>query len=191
MATTTQNKVKKTASKVAKSAASAAKKTGQVIVKNPQTTLYVVLGIAAVYVGYKLYKTVKSATDGITDDPNAGGGNVDDLNNPGGIPIGATISLTAAQILAADILSAVDSAGGLNENEYKVVENALRNKNAYDYQLISAAFGTPRRSPITGEESVWYLFGEKLNLTQWLTIELNLEQKTRLHKAAPLIWPAP
>lgn len=180
-------KVKETANKAVKTTAKAAKSTGNFISKNPKATLYLGLGILGVFVGYKIYKSFTSVTDVFKEDPNAGGGNLENIKNPALKPSGATISMVQAQTIAANILSAVDGLGGLNEKEYMIVENALRNKTEKDFQMISQAFGTPKRSPITGEQSFWF-FGERLNLSQWLTQELDAKQKARLQAAAPLIF---
>lgn len=167
----------------------AAKKAGNYISGNPTTVLYVGLGVLGIYAAYKIVKLFNNVGVGGADDPDAGGGNVDDIQDPVTVPQGATINLATAQILAAEVLNAVDGFGMVEEDEYKAIENVFKGKNAYDYQLISQAFGTPRRSPFTGEESVWWLGGENLNLTQWLSAELDDNQKARLRQAAPLIWP--
>lgn len=163
-----------------------ASKAGSYVKANPLTMVYVGVGIVAIYGIYKIIKAIDNTTGGIGEDEDAGGGN-DDLTNPSGIEPGATINNIQVQVLAADILSAVDGFYGLNESEYMVIENALRSKTPEDFQLISQAFGTPSRSPITGEETFWWM-GEKLNLSQWLTIEMDAEQKTRIREAAPLIF---
>lgn len=188
MAQSTKEKAKETTKKVVKKTKEAANKAGDFVLSNPKTISYILLAGLGIYGLYKIANLFKNAGVGGADDPDAGGGNVD-TTNPNEVPAGATISKGTAQILAAEILSAVDSIGGVNEEEYMIIENALKGRTFKDYQLISEAFGTPRRSPFTGEESVWWLLGENLNLTQWLTVELDDEQKTRLHNAAPLIWP--
>lgn len=182
-----KTKVKKTAANAVKKSTEVAKSTGSYIAKNPKTVLYVGLGALAVYLGYKVVKGVNAVTDIFVEDEKAGGGAISDISNPSKTPIGATINLIQAQTIAANILSVVDGFGGLSEKGYMVVENALRDKTPNDYQLISNAFGTPKRSPITGEQSFWFL-GEKLNLTQWISKELNDDQWIRLKKAAPLLF---
>lgn len=182
-----QQELKKTAKELASKTTKAAKKSAKHLQENPKTALYLGVSILAVALVYQGVKAISNVGDGIADafigDPNAGGGNVDDLiiNQP------PTISETQAQIFASEIISAVDSWGTANEEEYQTIQNVLAGKNAKDYQLISNAFGTPRRNPVTGEEAFAGL-GSQLNLSQWLSIELSTEQKTRLYNVAPLIF---
>lgn len=183
-------KVKETANNAVKTTAKAAKSTGNFISKNPKATLYLGLGILGVFVGYKLLKGFNKVGNTLSDllpDASAGGGKLTDISTPDKVFTGATINLVQAQTLAANILSAMDGIGGLSESEYKIVENALRNKTPKDYQLISDAFGTVPRDPFTGGQT-FSLLGQKLNLTQWLTQELKDNQKIRLQEAAPLIF---
>lgn len=183
----TKSKVKKTASKAVQSTAKAAEKTGSYITKNPKTVLYIGLGVLTIYLGYKVYKGINAVGHVFVDDTKEGGGDVGKVNNPSTVPTGATINSVQAHAIAANILSAVDGLGGLNEKEYKTVETALKGKTPRDFQMISEAFGHPKRSPVTGEQSFWF-FGERLNLMQWLNVEMNDSQKARLKAAAPLIF---
>jgi len=171
----------------AKKTTETAKKSAKHLEENPKTGLYLIGGIFLAAIGFKIYKSINSVSEGISDaiigDPNAGGGNVDDLI----INQQPTISETQAQIFASEIISAMDSWGMVNEEEYQTIEAVFSGRNTKDYQLISNAFGTPRRNPVTGEEA-FPLMGSQLNLSQWLSIELSTEQKTRLYNVAPLIF---
>jgi len=180
-------KAKEAGKKAIETTKKAAGKAANYVGENPKTVLYVGLGIVGLIVAYKFIKGFNAVTDVFVDDPNNGGGNIGDISNPDQTPTGATINVIQAQTAASTILSAVDGLGGLNEDEYMTIENVLRGKTPKDFQLISNAFGTPKRSPLTGEESFWF-FGEALNLSQWLSIELDQEQKARLKQAAPLIF---
>lgn len=171
----------------AKKAASATNKAGDLMTRNAKTVLYVGIGALAIFVGYKVVKSINAVGEVFVDDPSAGGGAIGDIKNPSKTPTGATINHIQAQTAAATILSAVDGLGGLNEKEYITVENVLKGRTPKDFQMISDAFGMPKRSPLTGEQSFWF-FGEKLNLSQWLTIEMNEEQRSRIRVAAPLLF---
>ena len=135
-----------------------------------------ILGIAAV----KAFNFIKNGGN----DPNSGGGNVGNHNNPSNVPQGASITVSQAESKAAQILGAIDSIGKLSNSEYAIVKDALQGMNPYDFAMISNAFGMPRRNPVTGEESFWPL-GEKLNLLQWLQIELKPDQRIDLRKVMP------
>lgn len=171
----------------AKKTTETAKKSAKHLEENPKTGLYLIGGIFLAAIGFKIYKSINDVGEGISDaiigDPNSGGGNVDEIT----VNIPATITETQAQVFASEIISAMDSWGMVNESEYQTIESVLSGRNAKDFQLISNAFGTPRRNPITGEEA-FPLMGSQLNLSQWLSIELSTEQKTRLYNVAPLIF---
>lgn len=187
MKTESKSKEKSKTSKAAESTAKGVNKTGDFMARNTKTFIYLGLGAIVLYAGYKAFKSVDKIGDMFFDDPNSGGGNLGDIWQPAKTPTGATINLIQAQTIAADLLSAVDGWGGLNEKEYKIVENALKNRTPKDFQLISEAFGTPPRDPLTGGQT-FAILGQKLNLSQWLTQELSGEQKTRIKIAAPLIF---
>ena len=179
-------KGKSLAAKASDTTKGALKAVGSTVSKNPTTALYVGVGIASVIGIYLLYDTLKKLSDGVGGDPDAGGGNVDP-GNAGDKPIGATITKAQAQTGAAILLSAMDSVGQLSSTEFDTVKNVLRHRNATDFALYSEAFGNPSRSPITGEESPWWL-GEALNLSQWLSIETKDWQKTQLRQIMPTVF---
>lgn len=180
---------KKTTSLVEKAASTtkgALKTVGSTVTKNPTTALYIGVGIASLVGIYFLYDALKKVTDGVGSDPDAGGGNVDP-GNAGDKPFGATITQAQAQTGAATLLSAMDSVGQLSTSEFNMVKNVLRHRNATDFAMYSEAFGNPSRSPITGEESPWFM-GEALNLSQWLSIETKDWQKTQLKQIMPTVF---
>jgi hypothetical protein len=160
--------------------------TGKAIVSNPNTSLYLGVGVLALVAVYFSYNSLQKVRDAILDDPDSGGGKID-IKNPSNILLGATITRAQAQTGAARILSAIDSVGQLTTSEFEEVKRVLRNRNAIDYFMISEAFGTPKRSPVTGEESFW-LLGERLNLSQWLSIEAKPWQMTQLKQLLPTVF---
>jgi len=107
-----------------------------------------------------------------TEDVTTGGGNVSNLVDPNYKPPGATITVTQAATLAAQILNLFDSLGKLNESEKQQLYAIFLNKTAVDYQMIDAAFGRPYRNPIAGRVGTW-LNGSRLNLAEWLNRELD------------------
>jgi len=171
----------------AKKTTETAKKSAKHLEENPKTALYLIAGIFLTAIAYKTYQSIsdvgKGVSDAILGDLNSGGGNVNEIT----LNIPATITGTQAQVFASEIISAMDSWGMVNEEEYQTIESVLSGRNAKDYQLISNAFGTPRRDSITGDEA-FPLMGSQLNLSRWLSIELSNEQKIRLYNAAPLIF---
>ncbi len=160
--------------------------TGKAIFSNPKTSLYVGVGVLALVTVYFSYNSLQKVRAAISDNPNYGGGEID-IKNPSNMPLGATITKAQAQTGAARILSAIDSSGQLSTSEFEEVKRVLRNRNAKDYFMISEAFGTPKRSPITGEESFWFL-GEQLNLSQWLSIESKPWQIAQLKQLLPTVF---
>lgn len=175
-----------TIAKIKDTAKNTLSNTGKAIAGNPKTSLYVGVGVVAVLGIYLLYDSLKKITDGVGGDPDAGGGNVDQ-GNAGNIPFGATITRAQAATGAAEILSAVDSVGQLSTSEFDRVKNVLRHRNATDFAMYSEQFGTPSRSPFTGEESPWFL-GEALNLSQWLSVETKDWQKQQLRQIMPDVF---
>lgn len=105
------------------------------------------------------------------EDFTTGGGYVSDLVDPAFKPAGATINVTQASNLASQLFTLFDGYGQLNENEKQQVYAIFLNKNAVDNQMISAAFGRPRRNPILGDSGN-VLIGEKKNLQQWVLAEM-------------------
>jgi hypothetical protein len=158
--------------------------TGKSIANNPKTSLYIGVGIVAILGVYFLYDSLSGLVS--KNDPNAGGGNINP-NNPGSVPIGATITKAQAEYGASELLAAMDSVGQLSTTEFNRVKNVFRNRNAVDVALLSEAFGMPRRNPVTGEEAPWGL-GEKLNLLQWLSIETKDWQKAQLREMIPSVF---
>mgnify|MGYP003638151252 CR=1 FL=1 len=170
---------------IATKAKKALANTGKAITGNPMTTMYVGIGLLAFAALYFSYDAIKNVTSGIGDDPNAGGGNVDP-NNANQVPLGATITNTQAQTGAATIRTAFRSIGQMNNDEFDILKNVLRGKNAVDYALYSKAFGEPSRSP-TGNEAPWYI-GEKMNLSQWISVEAKDWQKAQLRQMLPKVF---
>ena len=159
--------------------------TGKGIVRNPMTILYVGVGISAIVGIYLSYNAISKATDGIGNDPKAGGGNVNP-NNANQVVIGATITKSQAETGASIIRTAFRSIGQMTNEEFDILKNVLRGKNAVDYALLSDAFGKPARSP-TGNEVPWW-FGEKMNLSQWISVEAKDWQLAQLRQMLPNVF---
>ena len=151
---------------------------------NPMTLGYIALGGAGIYIAYKLVTSLNKAADAVSDDPNAGGGNIDP-GNAGNTQNGATITNAQAQTMASRMLAAMATVGKVNDDEFNEIISIFRGRNVKDFALISVAFGEPRRSIFTGEGSTWWLGGEKLNLSQWMALELDNEQKNKLSAVIP------
>lgn len=132
-----------------------------------------------VFVAFKLARNVGKALDfgggiidEIKDDPGSGGGNVE--GETGTPPPGANISPVQAQTIASQLANIMGGLGKLSGRGRNQVYEIMNGWNYKDYQLVSAAFGRVRRNPITGEIAP-PLMGQKLNLTDWLTIEMQPE----------------
>ncbi|MFC4219023.1 hypothetical protein [Flagellimonas marina] len=157
------------------------------VASNPMTLVYGVLGVASLFLLYKVGRTAGNALDSIKDDPNAGGGNFDN-GNPSEVKDGATITLAQAQTSAAILLEAMHTIGGVSRSEFERIKNVFKGRTIQDYVLMSKAFGEPRRSIITGESSVLVLGGVKMNLSQWLAKELDDEQIDELSLVIPGVF---
>lgn len=152
--------------------------TGKAITKNPITTYYIGIGIAAVLGIYFVSKMVSKATDiNLGNDPNAGGGN---QNTTGGNtkPFGATITTNQAQSIAAALHQAMVVFNGTDENR---IYSLLKGKNAKDYALISEAFGNPRYDDFG--DAFWPFPQKKLGY--WLYSELNDNEILKLKQVMP------
>lgn len=153
------------------------------------------LGIV-LFFGYRVFNTIgKVANTGgiiideiggaVTTNPDHGGGNVGNANSD--IPHGATITGVQAETLATQLIVIMGSFHKNNEKERNQVYDLLRGKTLVDYQMISAAFGLVRRNPITGEVAP-PLLGQKLNLTEWLTVEMGPEGMNELRNITHQIF---
>ena len=179
MATTTVTKVdvKKAASKAGKAAKKGLKTAGKAAVNNPKTTLYVVGGLVALYVGYKIYKSLNSAFEG---------SNIDNqVPHTGGNTTGATISNQVAANYAQQLLDAMNAKEpfyGTDEDTVEAVFDAL--SNGADFLKVYNAFGLKdyngHNSPPSG---FWaYLDSyEKRNLVYWLKSEISPTSDARLY----------
>lgn len=153
-------------------------------------------GVLVLYVLYQVVKTVGKVgntagglldelQDAVTTDPDSGGGNVGGGSTT--IPYGASINTIQAETIAAELANIMGSFGRLNERETVQILNILSGKTPIDYVMISNAFGLVRRNPITGEVAP-PLLGQQLNLTDWLTIELQPTGIQRLRQVMPGVF---
>lgn len=105
------------------------------------------------------------------EDVETGGGYVSNLVDPAHKPAGATINVTQAANMASQLFTLFDGLGTLNESKKQQVYAIFLNKTAVDNQMISTAFGRPRRNPVLGNSGN-ILIGEKKNLQEWLLAEI-------------------
>ena len=149
------------AKKAGNTAVTATKKVASTAVKNPITTTYVVGGIVALVVGYKIYKAV-------TD---KGGDNGVQLNltyDP------AKVTLDAAQAtnIAAQLLNAMNRYGTNLDTVDAIFDKIIT---ADDFKLVASKFGTRLYNgvglPPEGLPS-WLDGATPLNLIDWLIEEI-------------------
>ncbi|WP_336065644.1 hypothetical protein [Mesoflavibacter sp. CH_XMU1404-2] len=163
MATEVAKKTNKTA-KVKDSVTKSINKAGDYAKSNPKTVLYVVGGLAAIYLGYKIVKGFLPAK-------------IDNsVSGTGGSTVGATLSSTEAANLAQQLLDAFNAKEpfwGTDEDTVIGVFKLI--KNNADFWKISNAFGDKDyngyNSPPEGAWS-WLDSYEKRNLVYWLKSEI-------------------
>lgn len=153
--------------------------------KNGQTIFLLIGGAVVLFALVKAVSDIRNVIG--PEDPNTGGGNTD-IKNPGTQIGGATITNTQATTLAARLLAAMDGFGKAGDVGFEIIKSTFRGKTVVDFNLISAAFGTPRRSIFTGEESIAILGGEQLSLAQWLSVELSQKQLNELQGIIPGVF---
>lgn len=147
--------------------------------KGSMSWLLLIGMVAGVYTVWKITAPLRAGAGAIGSGIDAIGGAFSGTPAPGSIdninvndkPKGATITNLQAHTIAAGLLSNMDSWGKSSSKERQNIYALLLNKNAVDYQMISNAFGTPRRNPVTGEHAP-PLLGFQMNLTEWLTAEI-------------------
>jgi len=151
-----------------------AKKTGEYIENNPKQTLYVVLGIVGVVLGYKIYKSASKGVDKVFN----GDTNIDnEVNDVGGKTSNATISNQAANNYAQQLLDAMNVKRpiyGTDTNTIDLVFDKL--KNGDDYMKVYLAFGKKDYNGYNSPpEGFWSNFDsyEKRDLNYWLKSELS------------------
>lgn len=176
MAKTTGNKAKEIAKKAGNVAASSAKKVGKSVAENPKTALYVAGGAIAIYVGYKIFKSINDTFNG---------NNIDNqVSGTGGNVIGATITNQVAKNYAQQLLDAMNAKEpfyGTDEATIEAVFDALLNPQ--DFLKVYNFFGEKdyngHNSPPTG---VWQYIDsfEKRNLVYWLKSEISPTTDARL-----------
>lgn len=139
----------------------------------------VAVGFFALWQMSKPFRTITStvgdAIEGISNlftRDYKGIGKLNNLVDPAYRPQGATINVTQAQTIAAQLFALFDSLGTLNASEKGQVYGLFINKTPVDVQLIDAAFGMPRRNALTGREGS---AGTPLSLSQWLGVEMGAE----------------
>jgi len=136
-------------------------------VENPKNTVYLVGGLLALFLGYKIYKTFNPNINDTVE--NVGNGSIKN----------ATISKEIAANYAQQLLDAMN----LNRNsillsgtDEKVISNVFdKIKNSDDFRLIFKAFGNKhyngQNSPVEGLEVLQSY--QLRNLVYWLRNELN------------------
>lgn len=146
-------------------------------------SILLLLGIAAgVYTVWKLTAPLRAGAGATAAGIDAIGDAIGSTPAPGTIgdtnvndkPKEATISQIQAHSIAAGLLNEMSTFGKASTKEKNNIYNLLKGKNAIDFQMISNAFGTPRRSPVTGEHAP-PLMGFQMNLLEWLSIEIGAE----------------
>lgn len=157
---------------------SALSSTGKSIANNPQTALYIGVGIVAVLALYSISKVaIKVGDVNFGNNPTDGGGNPNP-NSPTTRPYGATITKNQAQTIAAGLHQAMVVWYG---TDHKKIYELLSGKNAKDYAMISEAFGQPRYDDMG---DAWWPFPKK-NLTYWIHSELNNRELAHLKSIMP------
>lgn len=166
----TKKKAKNAVKKAAKKTETAVKKTGDYVSKNPKTTLYIVLGVGALILGYKVYKAINKKFGGDVDD---------EVGHVGGETSNATITDQQATNFAQQLLDAMNVnrnsvfAGGTDEDTIEQVFDRLQNGD--DFIKVFNAFGKKDyngyNSPVEGLEFIDAF--EKRNLVYWLQSEIS------------------
>jgi hypothetical protein len=144
---------------------------GKKIKENPKPAIYTVLGFVVLYGGYRLFKTIKDATDTSVDD---------EIVGTGGTTAGATISNQQALNYAQQLLDAMnygrDSWFMSGTDDAKVLSVFKLLQNSADFIKVYNAFGI---KDYDGYESPpdkgiwnWATTYEKRNLVYWLQSEL-------------------
>ncbi|WP_291866657.1 hypothetical protein [Maribacter sp.] len=154
--------------KVATTTKNALQNTGKAIASNPNTTLYVGLGLLSVFAVYQITKYLKP-------DTSSGGGNLDKSNR---VPYGATISENQAEVIAAALHQAMVVWNGTNENR---IYELLTGKNKKDFSMISNSFGKPRYDDFG---DAYFPFPKK-SLSYWLYSELEDDEILKLKQVMP------
>ncbi len=142
-------------------------RTTEKAVNNPKKTMYLVGGLVALLVGYRIYKAFNPSID-------------DTVNNVGNGSISnATISQNTAANYAQQLLDAMNvnrNSIFLSGTDEKVISDVFdKIKNSDDFRLLFKAFGNKhyngQNSPVEGLEILQTY--QLRNLVYWLRSELN------------------
>ena len=174
-------KYKKKATAVTKNAKNTAiekaKQSADYVTKNPKTVLYVLGGLAVVYVGYKVVSNLGNVTDSLGD-VFSGDKDIDNnVDGTGGSTTNATITNQEAINYAQQLLDAFNAKRPLAGTDVEAVSLVFdKLKNGADFIKVYNAFGTKDyngfHSPITGFWS-WIDSYDKENLIVWIKSEIS------------------
>lgn len=165
------------AKKAAKKAAKGLETAGKTVAKNPTTTLYVVGGLVALFVGYKLYRNFNNAWNG---------GNIDNqIPNTGGNASGATITDQVARNYAQQLLDAMNVKEPFYGTDEATIEAVFDNlQNGADFLKVFNAFGNKDYNGWNSPpEGFWSFLDsyDKRNLVYWLKSEISPTTEPRLY----------
>lgn len=144
------------------------KETGQYVVKNPKTVLYIGAGVVAIIAAYKLYKAFFPGEEKLPD-----------LDVDYTQPI-STISDAQAQLIAERLYNAM-SGTGTDEDE---IFDALSGLTVNDFVKVYDKFGMRQYSLFWGNVGDPLTSG-KHHLITWLTNELNTDEINQLKAMIP------
>lgn len=166
-----KTKAKEVAKKTASSAKKGLEKTGKAIVSNPKTALYVLGGAIAIYVGYRIFKTLNKGFDNVLNP------DIDDTIDVGTIDTsGATISNEQAFIFANQLLKAMNAKQPLWGTDEETILKIFKQISSQDFRVIYNVFGTKdyngNNSPPTGIFANIDSY-EPHDLVYWLNSELS------------------
>ncbi|MFS4484225.1 hypothetical protein ACKGJY_14495 [Hyunsoonleella sp. 2307UL5-6] len=150
------------------------KKTGEYVESNPKQTLYVVLGVVGLVLGYKIYKSASKGIDRVFNGDSDIDNQVDDV---GGNTSNATISNQAANNYAQQLLDAMNVKRPIYGTDTDTIDLVFdRLMNGDDYMKVYLAFGKKDYNGYNSPpEGFWSNFDsyEKRDLNYWLQSELS------------------
>ena len=169
-----------------------AKNVGKSVANNPTNTLYIIGGVAAVYLGYK---AIQKISDLFSDD-NVQNNNVDvtlQVNSNG-----LSITPEVATQYASQLLQAINHKDwiGLSDTDEDTIEAVFSNINSEDFKLIYNIFGNKPYDSTNGnipEDGFWGgiqdgLFASPVDLVTILKHELDSYfDSTVYNKLKPII----
>ncbi|ATA90928.1 hypothetical protein CGC56_01320 [Capnocytophaga canimorsus] len=97
---------------------------------------------------------------------------------------GSKMTVVEADAKAERLFVAMNVLSGTDEDEIKAV---LKDVSTADYNMIYSSFGLRPYNTLLGEGATfgWSIFGNDLDLTQWLTHELSASERNELRRLNP------